>query len=77
MQKRSILLINSSQVLMDITKKILERAGYSVRCAVGLAVARELLADFTRLLVEYYESGSPDAIAQFIYENCIDGMAFE
>ena len=46
MKRKNILLINSSQVLMDITRKILERAGYSVRIAVGLAGAREMLMDF-------------------------------
>lgn len=46
MRKKLLLLINSSQVLMDITKRILERAGYSVQCAVGLAGARERFMDF-------------------------------
>jgi len=41
-----ILLIDGSQVLMDITKRILERAGYSVRCAIGFAEARKLLTEF-------------------------------
>ena len=45
-ERRSLLLINGSQILTDITKKILERAGYSVRCAVGIAGARERLADY-------------------------------
>ena len=31
---------------MDITRKILERAGYSVRCAVGLAGAKEMFSDY-------------------------------
>ena len=47
MLRKSILLIDSSQVLMDITKKILERSGFSVRCAVGTSGAREQLMDFT------------------------------
>jgi len=32
---------------MDLTKKILERANYSVRCAVGIAGAQEHFIDFT------------------------------
>lgn len=47
MQKKNLLIINSSHVLMDITKRILERAGYSVRCAIGLRGAREQLEDFS------------------------------
>jgi len=39
-RKKTILLVNSSQVFMDITKKILERTGYSVLCATSLAEAR-------------------------------------
>ena len=46
MLKKTLLLVNSSQVLMDITKRILERAGYSVRCAIGFAGARELLMSY-------------------------------
>ena len=44
--RKTILLIDSSQVLMNITKRILEREGYSVRCAVGYAGAKELLMDY-------------------------------
>jgi DNA-binding response OmpR family regulator len=32
---------------MEMVRRILERAGYSVRLAVGIAGAREWLADFT------------------------------
>ena len=46
MLSKSLLLVDGSQVLMDITRKILERAGYSVRCASGAAGAREMLNDF-------------------------------
>ena len=45
-RRKTLLIINSSQVLMDITRKILERAGYSVRCAVGLAGAKEMFSDY-------------------------------
>ena len=44
---KKILLINGSQVLMDITKRILERAGYAVRCAIGVGGAKEILADYS------------------------------
>jgi CheY-like chemotaxis protein len=40
-RKKTLLLINGDQVLMDINKRILERAGYSVNCAFGLSDARE------------------------------------
>ena len=44
--KKTLLLINHSQVLMELTRKIFERAGYTVRCAVGIAGANEMLMDF-------------------------------
>jgi len=47
MQKKTLIIINSSQVLMEISKKILERAGYIVHCAIGIAGAKEQLMDHT------------------------------
>ena len=47
MLRKTILLIDGSQVFMDITKRILERAGYAVWCASGFKVAQELLIDLT------------------------------
>jgi DNA-binding response OmpR family regulator len=47
LQKPTLLLIDGSQVLMELTRRILERAGYSVRLAVGIAGAREWFADYT------------------------------
>ena len=47
MQGKTLLLVNSSQVLMDLTEKILRRSGFSVYCAIGVAGAREYLMDFT------------------------------
>ena len=44
--RKTVLLVDGSQVLMDITKKILERAGYMVRCAAGAAGAIEQMMDF-------------------------------
>lgn len=44
--QKTLLLIDSSQVLMEITKKIFERDGYAVHCGVGFAGARELLMDY-------------------------------
>ena len=43
MDKKAILLIDDSQVLMDFTKKILERSDYTVECALGATRAREIL----------------------------------
>ena len=64
-QKKSVLIIDSSQILMEITRKLLERVGYSVKCAIGISGAKECLRDYT-----------PDAI---VLENELpdgDGIAF-
>ena len=45
MQKKTLLIIHNSQVFIDMTKKILERSGYLVRTATGVAAAREQLID--------------------------------
>ena len=49
MRKKKLLLIDSSQVLMDVNKRILERAGYTVSCTVGqrgaVALAESLAPD--------------------------------
>jgi len=45
--RKKLLLVNGSQVLMDVSKRILEREGYVVACAVGIDGAREQLGDIT------------------------------
>jgi len=47
MQKKKLLLINGSRDLMDMNKRILERAGYSVTCAIGLDGAETELKTYT------------------------------
>jgi CheY-like chemotaxis protein len=51
-QKKVLLLIDGGGILMDITKKILERAGFDVVCAAGLAEAKKQL----------HERAPPDGI---------------
>ena len=59
MKKKSLLLIDNSLVLMDITGRILERAGFSVRCALGCGEAREYLLDFSPEVI-ILENNLPD-----------------
>ena len=44
MNGKTLLLIGQNDVLIDLTKKILERSGCSVRCVVGLTGAEEQLS---------------------------------
>jgi len=41
-----------------------------------VSVPEVLIRDFTQHLVSFYESGNTEKIAQYIYDNCIDGIAF-
>ncbi|MDR0914391.1 MAG: Fic family protein [Oscillospiraceae bacterium] len=42
-----------------------------------ISVPVELIVQFTPLLVNYYETGEPDKLRTFIYNNCIDGLDFD
>ena len=53
MENKTILLIGGSQILMDANKRILEREGFSVVCALGLSSALKQL-----------EAKKPDGIVQ-------------
>lgn len=47
MFKKTLLVINGSEALLEFSRRILERAEYSVYCAEGIAGAREHLMDHT------------------------------
>ena len=64
MNKKRILMINSSEALMEFSKKLLERAGYDVHCVEGVRKANERLMDFR-----------PDCI--IIDRELADGNAFD
>jgi hypothetical protein len=40
-----------------------------------ISIPVELIPQFTPLLIDYYETGKPDTIKTFVYDNCIDGRA--
>lgn len=41
-----------------------------------ISIPIEHQPEFTRMLVEFYESGNMDEIKDFVYENGIDGIDF-
>lgn len=61
----------NKRTAMLTANQIMIRGGHGI-----ISVPEELIRDFTQHLVDFYESGSTDGIAEFLYENCIDGMAF-
>ena len=68
------------QMFLDGNKRTSMLAGNQIMIANGcgiISVPIEQQLEFTKLLVEFYESNNSDKIKQFIYDNCIDGIAFE
>jgi hypothetical protein len=67
------------QFFLDGNKRTAMLAANKEMIANGqgvITVPVELITQFTPQLVEYYETGEPDAIKEFIYDNCIDGLEF-
>lgn len=81
--ERAILLmlyLMRKQVFIDGNKRTSMLAANQVMIANGAGVITipiENQRDFTKLLVDFYESNKADAIKDFIYDKCIDGINFE
>lgn len=74
-----MLYLMRKQLFLDGNKRTSMLAGNQIMIANGcgiISVPIELQPEFTKMLVEYYESGDMGEIKQFVYENCIDGIDF-
>lgn len=74
-----MLYLMRKQMFLDGNKRTSMLAANQVMIANGagiISVPIECQHDFTELLVKYYETGDMMEIADFVYENCIDGMDF-
>lgn len=68
------------QIFLDGNKRVSMLAANQIMVSNGagiLAVPVEKQPEFTRLLISYYETNKMDEVKGFLYENCIDGFAFE
>ena len=68
------------QIFMDGNKRTSMLTGNQILITNGagiISVPIEHQRDFTTLLIDFYESNNADKIKQFIYDKCIDGIAFE
>jgi hypothetical protein len=68
------------QFFLDGNKRTAMLAANQIMVAGGqgvISVPEELVQDFSKLLIGFYESDEADAVSRFVYENCIDGMNFE
>lgn len=69
-----------SQMFLDGNKRTAMLAANHEMIMNGcgiISVPIEKQRDFTRLLVEFYETGDMDVIADFVYRECIDGIDFD
>lgn len=67
------------QFFLDGNKRTAMLAANKEMIANGqgiISIPVEIIRQFTPLLVEFYETGQPDKIKEFIYKNCIDGLDF-
>lgn len=54
-------------------------AGNHVMIAHGCGISSvpvELQLQFTKMLIEFYESDNMEPIKQFVYDSCIEGLDF-
>ena len=75
-----MLYIMRGQFFLDGNKRTAMLAANQVMISGGagvITVPIELQPTFTRFLVDYYESSRMDDVMQFVYDNCIDGIAFD
>jgi len=67
------------QFYLDGNKRTAMLAANQIMIAHGqgiISVPEEMISDFIKLVVKFYESGDADEISWYIYNNCIDGIPF-
>jgi len=68
------------QMFLDGNKRTSMLAGNHVMIANGagiITIPIEHQREFTGLLIEFYETSKLDKLTNFIYDKCIDGIAFD
>lgn len=74
-----MLYLMRKQMFLDGNKRTSMLAANQIMIANGcgiISIPIEHQPEFTRMLVEFYESGNMDEIKDFVYENGIDGIDF-
>lgn len=74
-----MLYIMRGQFFLDGNKRTAMLAANKEMIANGqgiISIPVELIPTFTPLLVTFYETGEAEAITEFVYNNCIDGLDF-
>ncbi|MDR1463810.1 MAG: Fic family protein [Oscillospiraceae bacterium] len=74
-----MLYVMRGQFFLDGNKRTAMLAANQVMIGGGAGVITVPIDDqreFTRLLVDYYESNDMGELARFVYDRCVDGIAF-
>jgi Fic family protein len=74
-----MLYLMRAQLFYDGNKRLAMLAANKIMIKNGLgiiSVTQKNIQEFYQLLIPYYETGNPENIKQFLYNNCIDGMKF-
>lgn len=74
-----MLYLMRKQIFLDGNKRTSMLVANQIMIANGcgiISIPIEHQPEFTRMLVEFYESGNMDEIKDFVYENGIDGIDF-
>lgn len=75
-----MLYLMRKQMFLDGNKRTSMLAGNQVMISSGcgvISIPIEYQRDFTTMLVQYYESNDMELLKAFVYDYCIDGIAFE
>ena len=75
-----MLYLMRKQMFLDGNKRTAMLAGNQVMISSGcgvISVPIEQQRDFTTMLVQFYESNDMEPLKAFVYDYCIDGIAFE
>ncbi len=74
-----MLYLMRKQMFLDGNKRTSMLAANQIMIANGcgiISIPIEYQPEFTRMLIDFYESGNMDDIKDFVYENGIDGIDF-
>jgi hypothetical protein len=74
-----MLYLMRKQMFVDGNKRTAMLAANQVMISCGcgiISIPIEKQRSFRALLMPFYESGDMEAIKQFVYDDCIDGMDF-
>jgi hypothetical protein len=75
-----MLYLMRKQMFLDGNKRTAMLAGNQVMISSGcgiLSVPIEQQREFTTMLVQFYETNDMEPLKDFVYDQCIDGIAFE